>query len=217
MKRILKLTLIALAAVVACTLWLAFFRVGAPNGIDVSHYNFVNWDAVARNPNLEFVYIKATEGARFRDKKFQSHARQARQKGLHVGAYHYFRTGVTSEKQFENFSRALDKADCDLIPMIDVEEDGNDFTNGKQARTRLKTLIRLIEKKYGVKPIMYYGKATVVPKVIGATYNCKVWARATGYLKYLLPNFSAKQIGYTRINGQTIDLNYCPNISRLMK
>lgn len=49
------------------------------NGIDISHHNKVEWSKLPEN--IEFVYIKATEGGDYRDKMFTKHAKQAITKG----------------------------------------------------------------------------------------------------------------------------------------
>ena len=69
-------------------------------GIDVSHHNGnINWEQV---PDVEFVYIKATEGVTYVDPMYQQNIKGARAKKLRVGAYHYFRTTSSVQKQFEN-------------------------------------------------------------------------------------------------------------------
>lgn len=180
------------------------------NGIDISHHNKVEWSKLPEN--IEFVYIKATEGGDYRDKMFTKHAKQAITKGLHVGAYHYFRTNVSGEKQFENFSKALDKIKFDLIPVIDVEEKGNVFT--KESDRELEVLISLLAEKYGTRPIVYYGSISAL-STITSTYDCKLWMRTMEYSKFV-PDFSIRQIGYIPIDNQIIDGNYCSDINRII-
>lgn len=77
--------------------------------------------------------------------------------GLLVGLYHYFRTDVSAEEQFENFKRVYDSVPSELIPVIDVEENGNNFRNVANLNDKLEQLIALFEKEYGCKPIIYLG------------------------------------------------------------
>ena len=89
-------------------------------GIDVSHHDGkINWEQV---PDVEFVYIKATEGATYVDPMHKQNIKGARARKLRVGAYHYFRTTSSVQKQFENYKQHVKKEDIDLIPMVDVEE-----------------------------------------------------------------------------------------------
>ncbi len=188
--------------------------VPQPNGIDVSHYNSISWAKVAENPNIEFVYVKATEGNHFIDNKFLENMEDANHSDIHVGAYHYFRTNVSGEKQFNNFSKALDQVEFDLIPAIDIEEKFNDFSNKKYIRKQLRIFIQLFEKKYGVKPIIYYG-SMVASVVTPVTYDCKIWVRTMEYSNYI-PNVSIKQVGYFDFSGKKVDANYCSNINKIM-
>ena len=89
-------------------------------GIDVSHHNGkINWKQV---PDLDFVYVKATEGATYVDPMYKQNIEGAKARKLRVGAYHYFRTTSSVQKQFENYKQHVKKSDIDIIPMVDVEE-----------------------------------------------------------------------------------------------
>lgn len=108
------------------------------NGIDISHHNKLDWEKIKENEDIKFCYVKATEGKSFRDPMCLKHAKHASENGLHVGLYHYFRTDVEPEAQFENFKGMYDKVPSNLIPIIDVEQDGNDFSNTGFVNERLK-------------------------------------------------------------------------------
>ena len=55
-------------------------------GIDVSHYQGqINWEEVARDKNIQFVYVKATEGAKYVDPLYQQNIKGTRAKKLLVG------------------------------------------------------------------------------------------------------------------------------------
>ena len=120
-------------------------------GIDVSHHNGnINWGQV---PDVEFVYIKATEGATYVDPMFQQNIKGAKAKKLRVGAYHYFRTTSSVQKQFENYKQHVKKSDIDLIPMVDVEECKKWPTT--QFQDSLMRFIQLVKSHYGKAPMIY--------------------------------------------------------------
>jgi lysozyme len=120
-------------------------------GIDVSHHNGnINWGQV---PDVEFVYIKATEGATYVDPMFQQNIKGAKAKKLRVGAYHYFRTTSSVQKQFENYKQHVKKSDIDLIPMVDVEECKKWPTT--QFQDSLIRFIQLVKSHYGKAPMIY--------------------------------------------------------------
>ena len=61
------------------------------HGIDVSHYqNRIFWDSV-RAADIQFAFVKATEGATFQDSFFCKNWDEMAENGLKRGAYHYFR------------------------------------------------------------------------------------------------------------------------------
>lgn len=63
------------------------------NGIDVSQWQgYIDFSAV-KNAGVEFVYIKASEGAEFTDPFFYRNYANAVQAGLPVGFYHYLTAG----------------------------------------------------------------------------------------------------------------------------
>ena len=88
-------------------------------GIDISHHNGkIDWGIV---PSVDFVYIKATEGATYIDPMYNVNLKGARSRKYKVGAYHYFRTSSSATKQFENFKKQVKRTDVDLIPVVDVD------------------------------------------------------------------------------------------------
>jgi lysozyme len=125
-------------------------------GIDVSHHQGkIDWENVRvwNGKKIEFVYIKATEGATFVDKSYQDNFNGANNNNMLVGAYHYFRTTSTIEEQFENFINNVDKTKQDLIPLIDVEEKKN--WNNALFHKNLQAFLNLVEAHFGKKPMIY--------------------------------------------------------------
>jgi GH25 family lysozyme M1 (1,4-beta-N-acetylmuramidase) len=96
-----------------------------------------------------------------------------------------------------------------MIPAIDVEEQGNDFTDAL-AIPRLIELIGLFEKEFGCKPIIYVGSLSCV-KFIPEFWDCPLWLRAVKSTN-IIPNTAIKQAAI--INN--IDMNYSPNVRKLM-
>ncbi len=123
-------------------------------GIDVSHYQGnINWREVANNRNIYYVYVKATEGAKLVDETYTKNIRGARQAGLKVGCYHFYSPTANVRDQFKNFSNTVSLNDQDLIPIIDIEHRGK--ASLAQFQRQLKSFLRMVEKHYGVQPILY--------------------------------------------------------------
>lgn len=172
------------------------------DGIDVSSYQKdIDWSATAKDKNIKFVYVKATEGATYRSRHYQYNIENARQYGIHVGAYHFFRPNVPVEKQFRNFTSVVKKEDQDLIPLIDVEVRGNNLTVKALVDSVLAFADRL-EDHYGCKPMIYTGHAFynsfLSGKISGyplfiARYS-KVEPRLTGGANWVLWQFSEKGV-----------------------
>lgn len=124
-------------------------------GMDVSHHQGkIDWKKVKQSfPDCAFVYIKCTEGKSYVDPMHKKNASGAKKAGFPIGGYHYFRMTATPQEQFKNFKKALDHIDPDLIPVVDVET--FDGKSAQSVRKNLKIFLDLLEKEYGVKPMIY--------------------------------------------------------------
>lgn len=120
-------------------------------GIDVSHHNTVRWDKVDTS-KVKFAYIKITEGATFVDWEGKTNVQKAEKAGVMTGVYHYFSTGSSATKQFQNF-RTYFVNESSLVPMVDVEDKDN--ISKADLNNKIKEFCLLIEEEYGVKPVIY--------------------------------------------------------------
>jgi lysozyme len=130
------------------------------HGVDVSRWqDEIDWTglkAKKRNGDtlsFQFAFIKATQGVWMEDPLFRDNWKAARKNHIIRGAYHYFVPGADAKKQAKNFISSVDLFKGDLPPVVDVEE-----TRGKSKKyivAQLKIFIAEIEKKYGVKPLIY--------------------------------------------------------------
>lgn len=124
----------------------------AQKGIDVSRFqDSINWTNVAKNTNIKYVYIKASEGASISDKMYKYNIKKARKAGLLVGSYHVYSSRTTAYQQFDNFKRTVGDNKQDLVPVLDIEA----VHCHKLYMKRVDKLLELIEKEYGVKPMIY--------------------------------------------------------------
>ena len=129
------------------------------HGIDVSHYQSrINWNAVAENRDVNYVYIKVTENAGYVDPTFRTNLREARRVGIPAGCYHFFSPTASPLAQLKNLTSEVPNLnDHDLIPMIDVEVKGKK-TSAEELRRRLRQFLKGVEDYYGVKPLIYTGQ-----------------------------------------------------------
>lgn len=123
------------------------------HGIDVSAYQGrINWPEVARH-HVKFAFIKATEGVTLRDQRFRRNWDAARQAGVFRGAYHYFQPNYDGAQQANLFTRTVPLAPGDLPPVLDVEH--AEFHDVATMRRNVAVWLRLVERHYGVRPILY--------------------------------------------------------------
>ncbi|MBD5358440.1 MAG: lysozyme [Bacteroides sp.] len=94
-------------------------------GIDVSSHNGnIDFKKVAA-AGIEFVFIKATEGANFKDKNFRINYLNAKAAGLKTGVYHFFRFDRDGVEQAINLLTTIGSRTPELGMVIDVEKSGN--------------------------------------------------------------------------------------------
>ena len=130
--------------------------VAGGQGIDVSHYQGrIDWEEVATDKTISFVYIKATEGANLVDEFYLRNLYGAKRVGIPAGAYHFFSPSVSALVQLENFRSVVDPRQQDLIPVVDVEKRGK--ASLVQFQRSLKAFLDGVEHMFGVKPIIYTG------------------------------------------------------------
>jgi lysozyme len=100
-------------------------------GIDVSKYQSptapagVAWPEIAKSSR--FAFVRATYGT-FRDPLAPAHVARARDAGMLVGLYHFFRPIQPVAEQLAAFASAALQAGLrvgDLAPWLDVEDDPN--------------------------------------------------------------------------------------------
>ncbi len=171
------------------------------DGIDVSSYQKdIDWSATAQDKNIKFVYVKATEGATYRSRHYQINIDNARQHGILVGAYHFFRPNISVERQFLNFTSIVKKEEQDLIPLIDIEVRGNIPVQALVDSVLL--FAEKLERHYGCRPMIYTGSAFYNSYLSGrvngyplfiARYS-KVEPRLVGGAKWVLWQFSEKGV-----------------------
>ena len=140
-------------------------------GIDVSHFNGeISWKDVITD-NVKFVYIKATQSVRSRDRMFLKNWDGAKSVGLKHGAYHTFSFCAGPEEQMSSLKEIIPK-DEDALPIaVDAEYfEGQEKSRieplvseglcAKQLgpdriRQNLESFLAMIKDYYGKGPILY--------------------------------------------------------------
>jgi GH25 family lysozyme M1 (1,4-beta-N-acetylmuramidase) len=123
-------------------------------GIDVSHFNNVDWSNL--DPTISFAFIKATDGAAFKDSNYDVNITVARQKLKKVGSYHFFRPDDTAAAQFQKIRGVVDVRPDDFPLAIDVEnadDTGRQLTPGDLPV--LAQLVGMLNNQYQTMPMIY--------------------------------------------------------------
>lgn len=132
-----------------------------PIGIDVSEYQgTILWDSVRNIENnfpLRFVFVRSTVGQERADKKFAKNWKELEDRGFVRGAYHYYRPNENSTLQAELFIKHVTLKKGDFPPVLDIEQMPKKQSMA-QLKVGLKNWLEIVEKHYGVKPIIYSGE-----------------------------------------------------------
>lgn len=154
------------------------------HGIDVSHYQGrINWDEVAKDSKVGYVYLKATEGTSITDDTYRFNFRECKRVGLKVGSYLFFRPQYSAKAQFELFKSMVDTKSQDLLPLVDAEAiKGVSISTFQE---RLIELCELLEGEYGKKPMIYTGQNFYNKNIHGNP-------RLSGY-KYFIAAYALEQ------------------------
>ena len=128
-------------------------------GVDASSYQADIDMNELKKQDIEFIYIKASEGSSLQDSRFTQNWENAEKAGLLSGAYHFFSYDSKGETQAQNFINIVGgNLKGHLIPVVDVEYYGDKEVNPPQKEDvvrELKVFLDLVEKEYGVKPMIY--------------------------------------------------------------
>ena len=148
-------------------------------GFDVSHHQGdIDWKKISPQ-QYQFVYLKATEGGDFKDTQFQTYWLEARERGMRVGAYHFFRLCRDGEIQAQNFIATVPNKVDALPPVIDLEYDSNcinTFTK-EQLLKQIQIMRDRLQQHYGKQPIFYTSKNFYNMILIGEFKTTPIWIR----------------------------------------
>lgn len=127
-------------------------------GVDVSHYQGeIDWNVLS-GEDIDFAFIKATEGSSFVDDRFAYNFSEAQKCYIAVGAYHFFSFSSPGVTQAENFINTVTPFDGMLPPVVDLEFYG-EFAENPLAKDavdkELRSMLDALEEHYGMKPIIY--------------------------------------------------------------
>lgn len=143
--------------------WLPKYRPrlekGERYGVDVSHHQGeIDWESVA-DDDMEFAYIKASEGGDFVDDRFERNWEGAGAAGLDRGAYHFFTLCRPGTEQAANFLDVVPLDPEALPPAVDLELAGNcsDRPDRAWVERELGAFLNDVESATGRTVALYVG------------------------------------------------------------
>lgn len=155
------LALVSLIAVAAPSLSVP--ATAAPqyiDGIDVSHWQGnIDWASV-RQDNIQFAFIKATEGTTFVDNRYATNRAGAEAAGVLAGAYHFAQPGggtADAIAEADHYIHTAGLAGRHMLPVLDLEEDNGLST--RALRRWARAWLARVEERLGVKSIIYTSPA----------------------------------------------------------
>lgn len=149
-------------------------------GIDISHHQGeIDWEELMVTQRFDtivrFVYCKATEGASFIDSRWEENRAKLNELDIPNGAYHFFLPKSPPRPQVDHFLSVWQKGDLDLPPVLDVESEG--FSD-KDLIAKLKIWLEEVEKRTGMRPVIYTSMNFFETKFINEFKDYKFWIAA---------------------------------------
>lgn len=149
-------------------------------GVDVSHYQgTIEWPVLAAQ-DIDFAYVKGTEGSSAIDPTFQTNLAGAKAAGLRTGVYHFFSFESPGASQAANVM-AYVPATPDLLPVaVDIEYYGDFWTNHPPVdvvRRELTELIQRLNAHYPT-PVIVYTTIEFYDRYLAGQFpGVEVWIR----------------------------------------
>ncbi|MCB0994509.1 MAG: hypothetical protein KDB21_05425 [Acidimicrobiales bacterium] len=177
------IVVLALIAAVVWWLYLPHYRpgleAGERYGVDVSnHQGDIDWEAVAGD-NIDFAYVKATEGGDFVDVWFERNWNGARSADLDVGAYHFFTLCRSGREQAANFLTVVPAGEADLPAALDLELAGNcsERPTAEWVHAEVTIWLDEVEQATGKEVLLYVGPQFDDLYDITGTFDDRLWHR----------------------------------------
>ena len=183
---ILLLLLLFVALILTKQLRFAFLWANGyeVQGVDVSHYQGkIDWHKLA-GQDIDFAFIKATEGCTHLDEKFTVNWRNASKEDMMVGAYHFFSFDSPGDSQAEWFIQNVGSLSGKLAPVVDAEYYGkkNENPPGEGVvRHNLQKILSRLEGEYHIKPILYTTYSFYRRYIQGCFEGYPIWIRNVYY------------------------------------
>lgn len=132
-------------------------------GIDVSNWQGNIDFAKVKQSGIQIVYMKATEGTTFVDKKLNQNYSRAKAQGLKIGFYHFFRPSLDSKAQAKHFANTINGkvSDCKLALDLEVADNFSKSALTDKALTFINELKSLTGLDIVVYTYTYFARTNI--------------------------------------------------------
>ncbi len=190
-RRHALLSLLPLAGLLAALAYVlldeGFIRFNYPSvsdypvrGIDISHHQgVIDWNLLVKD-GVQFAYIKASEGATWRDSRFSDNWAASRKAGVMPGAYHYYSLCAQPLLQAQNFLASAPPSPFHAMPpAVDLEFSGNCSRRPPAAEFRadLGVFLDAVEAGWNRRVVLYVS-SDFYPYVKGRFGDRPLWVRS---------------------------------------
>ena len=146
-------------------------------GMDISNLEGdIDWTRV-NGHGLSFVFMKATEGGDWVDKRFKTNWAGATSAGLLKGAYHFYNFCKPGGVQADNFIATVPR-EAGALPMVIDFEKSKSCTKMPTKKVFLKDFaifVAKVKKAYGQTPFLYINLGIYDEYLAGASDGYKLW------------------------------------------
>jgi lysozyme len=153
------------------------------HGVDFSHFQTDEKIFEAVLQTEDFIILKATEGKDYSDPTFIERARRVKAQAKPLFAYHFF--GFQSQKfpkeQVDYFLEILDKAECKVIPVFDLEKylgRNPDYYGQVPPLSACEEMVQYFYDKTSIYPVIYSSPADLESIITTKETNltrCPLW------------------------------------------
>lgn len=136
---------------------------------------YVDFEAL-KTAKIDFVYLRATQGAAFSDDSFNNNYSRSQGAQLPVGIYHVFSFSSTAKAQYHNIINQV-KTNTGSLPLaVYIDYYGSYSSGNVNWRTTRKQVVELARKltHYYKRPLIFWGPQTVLDHLdikVGSKYQ----------------------------------------------
>lgn len=139
------------------------------SGIDLSENNgIINWSQFG-NCDVQFAYIKATDVLDTVDSQYYTNVQSAKNAGLLIGTYHWLNPGFHVGQQVDLFVKTVKSFKGMLPPAVCLQ---NYEGSLDEIEKNVRSFLTLLEKKSGVKPVIYTSDSFWSANMPQSTWGC---------------------------------------------